>query len=114
MELQLYDGDYVRNWYGGFQTVDGAEELLQRLLFKLTVRRGAFPLLPLLGSRLYLLPKEKKSSRVNAAYAYITEAIEDERDVMLEDVAVIENGEKLGVTAVFRYAGDSLTLSLEI
>lgn len=114
MELQLCDGDYVKNQYGGFKTVEGAEELLQRLLFKLTVRRGSFPLMPSLGSRLYLLPKEKKSSQENTAYGYIMEAVEDEPDVMLDRVTVFDNGEKLEVTALFDYKGDSLTISLAV
>ena len=60
---KLREGDYCPNGEGAFQQVSGAEELLERVLFKLSVRRGSFPLLPELGSRLYLLPREKPSAR---------------------------------------------------
>ena len=53
MELRLEQGDYVPNGAGGFQRLEGAEALLQRVLFRLTARRGQFPFLPELGSRLY-------------------------------------------------------------
>ena len=55
MELRLEQGDYVPNGAGGFQRLEGAEALLQRVLFRLTARRGQFPFLPELGSRLYAL-----------------------------------------------------------
>lgn len=59
MELRLEQGDYVPNGAGGFQRLEGAEALLQRVLFRLTARRGQFPFLPELGSRLYQLGREK-------------------------------------------------------
>ena len=45
MELRLEQGDYVPNGAGGFQRLEGAEALLQRVLFRLTARRGQFPFL---------------------------------------------------------------------
>ena len=59
MALLLRGGDYVPDEMGGLRTVEGAEEVLQRVLFQLQARRGSFPFLPELGSRLYLLPREK-------------------------------------------------------
>lgn len=47
------------------------------MLFRLTCRRGAFPLLPNLGSRLYLLGREAPSAREMAAWQYAREALED-------------------------------------
>lgn len=35
MELRLEQGDYVPNGAGGFQRLEGAEALLQRVLFRL-------------------------------------------------------------------------------
>lgn len=57
MELKLRNGDYVPDGVGGLKRVEGREALLQRVLFKLTARRGAFPFLPELGSRLWQLGK---------------------------------------------------------
>ncbi len=114
MELLLDNGDYVRNEYGGFKTVEGADELLGRILYKLTVKRGAFPLIPELGSRLYMLPREKKSARKSAAFAYIEEAVADEEEVKLENVEITENEEKLFITANFIYNGENLQIKLEV
>ena len=63
MELKLEQGDYVPDGAGGFETLDGAQALLARVLFRLTARRGQFPFLPEMGSRLYLLGRERPSAR---------------------------------------------------
>ena len=78
MELKLRDGDYVPDGQGGMERVEGAQELLERVLWKLAVRRGSFPLLPELGSRLYLLPRAKPGERAVLAAQYVTEALADE------------------------------------
>ena len=75
---KLREGDYCPNGEGAFQQVSGAEELLERVLFKLSVRRGSFPLLPELGSRLYLLPRAKPSARSALGASYAAEALADE------------------------------------
>ena len=50
-ENLLRGGDYVPDGFGGFVRLQEEEALLERALFKLTCRRGAFPFLPELGSR---------------------------------------------------------------
>ena len=55
MELRVRDGDYRPDGAGGFRRAEGADELLQRVLWKLSIPRGSFPLLPQLGSGLYRL-----------------------------------------------------------
>ena len=40
MELKIKDRDYVADGMGGLVRVSGWEELLERVLFKLSVRRG--------------------------------------------------------------------------
>ena len=54
-ELLLRDGDYVPDGQGGLRRAEGTDGLLQRVLFQLSARRGSFPFLPELGSRLYAL-----------------------------------------------------------
>ena len=44
MELMVRDGDYVPDGAGGFLRAEGSQELLQRVLWKLSIRRGSFPL----------------------------------------------------------------------
>jgi len=90
MELILHEGEYLPDKRGGFQQATGDEALLQRALFRLTARRGAFPLLPELGSRLHLLGREKPANRLSAAYQYAVEALEAERELTVEAVELTE------------------------
>ena len=46
MELKIRNGDYIADGIGGERRADGAEALLERALFRLSVRRGSFPFLP--------------------------------------------------------------------
>ena len=55
MSLILRAWDYVPDEKGGFQSAQGAQELLERALWKLTVRRGRFPFQPELGRRLHVM-----------------------------------------------------------
>ena len=63
VEWKLTEGDYVPDGKGGFTALTGSGEVLARVLYRLTARRGALPFLPGLGSRLYLLGREKPSAR---------------------------------------------------
>lgn len=78
MELKLRDGDYVPDGVGGLLRVEGREALLQRVLYKLTARRGMFPFLPELGSRLWQLGTVPSAQRQAAAAQYAAEALEGE------------------------------------
>lgn len=78
MELKIKDRDYVADGAGGLVRVSGWDELLERVLFKLSVRRGSFALVPELGSKLHLLWREKGESRATAAKQYAAEALADE------------------------------------
>lgn len=46
MGLCLRNGDYVPDGRGGLRQAEGQEALLERVLFRLTARRGTFPFLP--------------------------------------------------------------------
>ena len=61
MELKIRNGDYIADGIGGERRADGAEALLERALFRLSVRRGSFPFLPELGSELYRLGLPRRS-----------------------------------------------------
>ena len=65
MENLLRDGDYVPNGFGGFTRLYGTQEVLARALFRLTCRRGSFPFLPELGSRL----QEEAAAKIFCASA---------------------------------------------
>ena len=46
MPAMMNNGTYVPDGKGGFRQAEGTEGLLQEALFRLTCRRGKFPLLP--------------------------------------------------------------------
>ena len=114
VELKLLDGDYVPGPQGP-ELVSGQEELAQRVLMRLTARRGAFPLLPEYGSRLYALSQVKPSQRALAARQYAAEALAEETDLVLTDVELLsetETGCTLGLW--LEYQGQPLRLQVEI
>lgn len=111
-ELKIRDGDY-RRWGGGLETVDGAEALLQRVMFRLTARRGAFPFRESLGSRLWQLGRVPAPQRKAAAMQYAAEALRDEA-LTVEDVALQELPDgAIAMTAVLR-GGGGKTLSVTV
>ncbi|MGI6014586.1 MAG: hypothetical protein ACOX7K_10005 [Oscillospiraceae bacterium] len=100
---------------GGFVTVNGYEELAQRIAMKLTARRGGFALLPEFGSRLYLLGNTKVSERVTAARQYVAEALSDEENLVLEQISVSEITEgTIRIDTEFTYEGDRLYVTTTI
>ncbi|HIY16546.1 MAG TPA: phage GP46 family protein [Candidatus Intestinimonas stercorigallinarum] len=114
MALLLKNGDYVADERGGLQSVEGAQDLLQRVLFRLQVRRGSFPFLPELGSRLYLLPREKPGVRQALARQYAAEALREE-DVEVTEVTV-EGGMdgRLQVRVALEWKGEGLTAEVTL
>ena len=52
MALALRNGDYVSDGAAGLCRAQGQAALLQRVLFRLSARRGSFPFQEDLGSRL--------------------------------------------------------------
>lgn len=114
MELELKNGDYVADGAGGLCRVQGREALLQRVLFRLTARRGAFPFWESLGSRLWALGRVPAPEREAAARQYVTEALSEE-PVTVEDVALEQDRDgTAAVTARLRYEGEDLPVTVEI
>lgn len=114
MELELRDGDYVADGVGGLRRVQGREALLQRALFRLTARRGAFPFWESLGSRLWALGRLPAPERQAAARQYVAEALAEE-PVTVEEV-LLEQGEggAAAVTVRLRYEGETLPVTVEV
>ena len=109
MERVIINGDYVPDGGGGLKTVSGGEEVLARVLFRLTARRGALPFLPQLGSRLHELAREKPSARQSLAQQYVGEALREETDVSVESVTLEQQGEIGVLTVKVRWQGETLT-----
>lgn len=114
MELLLKNGDYVPNGQGGFLRAEGRSELLQRVLWKLSARRGSFPFLEELGSRLYTLTREKPSAWSSLAQQYVAEALADEADLTVDGVELAEAEGKLELTVYLDWGGESLEIKLEL
>lgn len=83
MTALLRNGDYCPDGMGGFRQAWGGEEVLERVLFQLTARRGSFPLLPQVGSRLYLLGREKPAARGTVGAGYAAEALAEVPDLQV-------------------------------
>ena len=114
MELLLKNGDYALDERGGLIRAAGGEELLQRVLFKLSARRGGFPLLPELGSRLFTLPGHKPGEWNILARQYVSEALNGEEELAVTEVAVTPAGSGALVTVTLDYRGEMLAVTLEV
>lgn len=114
MEWKLSRGDYVPDGAGGLTALKGSEEMLARALYRLTARRGALPFLPELGSRLYLLGREKPSSRQALAAQYVAEALREEPDLSVQSVELVQEGERGRLTVYLDWQGEELIAQLPV
>ena len=114
MELELQNGDYVPDGIGGVRRVSGREALAQRIIFRLTARRGSFPFGPELGSRLDQLGSLPASQRAAAAVQYVTEALAQE-PVAVEDVELTQRANGIAeLRTRLSYQGTGLDVTLEV
>lgn len=114
MELKLIEGDYVPDGAGGLCRLEGAEELLGRVLFRLTARRGAMPFLPELGSRLYLLSREKPSLREALAAQYAAEALAEEPGLKVTGAELDGEGDGARLTVRMEWQGELLAVTVAV
>lgn len=105
--------DYVAAG-GTVASVTGGEALVNEVLFRLTARRGSFPLLPEMGSRMYLLLREKPSQWQSLARQYAAEALAELSGLTVADAAVSQTGDSLWVTVELEWQGDLLTAECEV
>lgn len=114
MEWKLRDGDYVPDGRGGLTALSGGDEVLARVLYRLTARRGCMPFLPGLGSRLYQLGREKPSARQALATQYVAEALGEEPDLAVRSVELDQEGETGLLTVYLDWQGEALTAQVRI
>lgn len=115
MELRIRDGDYVPDGAGGLIRVSGREALVQRVLYRLTARRGSFPFWTELGSQLWQLGALPPQQRQSAAAQYVAEALDGEADLEVETVTLTEGTDGTGeLTAQLKWRGEALSVSLRI
>lgn len=113
MGLILREGDYVPDGQGGFCRAEGAQEILERILWKLSVRRGSFPFLPELGSQLHLLGRAVPGEREVLARQYVAQALADE-EVTVTGVEMIPEGEQARVIVRLEWRGQELTAAVKV
>ena len=111
-ELKLKNGDYVKAG-GRLEKAEGREALLQRVLFKLTARRGRFPFREDLGSRLWRLGTLPRQQRQAAARQFVAEALAEE-PVSVEAVTLEEGDGVMALTARLLYEGEELSVTLDM
>ncbi len=114
MELELRDGDYVPDGAGGLRRRSGQEALAQRVLFRLTARRGTFPFWETLGSRLWQLGRLGPSARQGAARQYVEEALAEEKGLRVEDVTLEEREGGGTLRVALRWEGGVLPVTVEV
>jgi len=114
MSLLLKDRDYVADGNGGVAAVQDAEALLVEVLFRLTARRGSFPFLPELGSRMGQLRREKPSAWEVLARQFAVEALDGLDDVTVTGAAVRREQEALMVAVDLLWQGEQLSVTAQL
>ena len=114
MEWKIVEGDYVPDGMGSLTALSGGEEVLARVLYRLTARRGNLPFLPDLGSRLYQLGREKPSARRALAAQYVEEALREETDLAIQSVELAQEGDVGLLTVYLDWQGEALTVRLPL
>lgn len=87
MDTALNKGDFYTNDRNRLVTIYDNEELLQRALIRLCIKRGSFLYDKNLGSRLYTLTHNTKDIK-SKVIAYAKEALLDMNDISVDDVEV--------------------------
>ena len=114
MELILNNGDYIPDGQGNVARAEGDDALLQRVLFRLTARRGMLPMLPDLGSQLYRLGQEKADARLSAARQYAAEAVKPE-GLAVQDLTLEQAGDgRMNLTLWLEGADTALTVTVTV
>ena len=113
MSLLLRNRDYARDGNGGVTAVSGGKALLNEALFRLTARRGSFPFLPRLGSRMGELRREKPSDWDALARQFAVEALDGLEEVTVIGVRVRRDQDALLVMTDLLWQGEALTVQWE-
>ncbi|MBD5085582.1 MAG: hypothetical protein HDT33_11175 [Clostridiales bacterium] len=114
MSLLLKNRDYAADGNGGVTVIKDGDELIGEVLFRLTARRGSFPFLPELGSRMYELLREKPSAWDSLAQQYAVEALADLPDAVVTGAQVSQEGDRLAVAVELLWQGTSLWVTVQL
>lgn len=114
MSLLLKQRDYVADGNGGVTVVQGGEALLNEVLFRLAARRGSFPFLPKLGSRMGQLRREKPSAWESLAQQFAVEALRGLDGVTVTGAAVRREDGALMAAVSLLWQGEELTAAVRL
>ena len=114
MSLLLKDRDYAADGNGGVAVVRDGEALINEALFRITARRGSFPFLPELGSRMHQLRREKPSAWDALARQFAVEALEGLDDVAVAGAEVRLERDALMVTTRLLWQGEPLSVTVQL
>ena len=114
MGLLLKNRDYAADGNGGLAVVRDGEALVGEVLFRLTARRGSFPFLPRLGSRMDQLRRAKPSDWESLALQYAVEALEGLDGVSVAGIRVSREQDGLWAAAELLWQGERLTVTARL
>lgn len=115
LKLDFEERDLAKGPQGWPVPIEGAEEAAQRLMLRLTVRRGSFRLDPELGSRLYAMPRGDGERMERFAREAIEEALSSMPEVRLEELSCRYDPQKdqAFVDCRFLWRGQEIDLTVE-
>ena len=116
MDTMLFNKDHKTSVSGNPISINGTSEIAQRILIRLSVPKGSFPLCESLGSLLHTLPNYPEQNRDNLAFQYVQSALIDMPEVTVKDVRCIYKGDfnEIFVNAVLIYKNDEITMGVKI
>lgn len=101
MDTAINNGDFLLGYDGLPMSISGVQEILQRALIRLTVKKGSFIFDTNLGSNLYKLKAGSRNIK-NEALSIVKEALEPMQNVSVDDLAVesVNFGENLKMNII--------------
>lgn len=108
MDTLFYQGDFAKDARGYPVPVAGFQELLQRALIRLKVKKGSFVHDPELGSELYTLQPGEVDLNTQAL-RLAREALKSIPNIQVQQVAVrkLEEPDNLELTVTLKAVGQS-------
>lgn len=107
MELKIVDGRYVPGENSALERVSGIEELRQRILMKLTARRGEYFPMEEFGSKLHTLSRLRPSQVESEARRFVAQALAGEEGLILQELSFTPEDKGGGrLLLSFSYGGD--------
>lgn len=115
MDTLLQAGDHCVDGRGIPVAIFDAQEMIQRVLIRLGVKRGSFGLDRALGSELHKLRRVGGAVMDRVALSYVQEALGDMPDVMVQSVSCsVHEGGVLTVEVGISHSGREYQLEVEV